>query len=57
MDERGKDNLRVNRLLAAMEKIPNKAIVVFRGIGRENIIHGSSGFLRESGIGFSLSSA
>jgi hypothetical protein len=33
-------------LLAAMEKIPRMATMVFRDIGRETIIQGSSGFGR-----------
>jgi hypothetical protein len=31
-------------MLAAMEKVPNMAIGVIRGNGREFIIQGSSGF-------------
>ena len=32
------------RVLAVMEKIPNMAMVVPRGIGREIVIHGSNFF-------------
>jgi hypothetical protein len=41
---------RLEFLLAAMEKIPNMAIVVFRYIGREVVIQGSS-FFRRRGNG------
>ena len=40
----GGSDLRLNLVLVALEKIPDMAIVVPMGIGREIMIQGSSGF-------------